>query len=353
MRTEFNVSNARMIITRDELGFQEVIDDFGNAEYIYIITYNISNNSEELLNSLRDIDENTEIKLFTNIPNRFDSYFSSRSRENARARINTYITKLDPETFPERFASFFMFNNHMKLVMTNNIAYLGSANYSDESANSFEAGIIFEDNEAISELKEFIDDDFELNAQPYYMANCTPLLYFIRELEFFRIRFSEEIWGVWDAQGREFEYFKGNEINLNSQIIEEYEYIVGELKTSIRELMAVLAAYEIDLTPLETLNTQLNNFTVDQYVIDYLEFGDSDYTDDLIQENTIYMTEDVLDDYVENFTQQAFEIKDDLATQAVEGFKEWEQFLINVIQELSEYVSEIQNVINPRVDNTN
>ncbi|MBM7666096.1 hypothetical protein JOC25_002589 [Solibacillus kalamii] len=353
MRTEINVSNARMVITRDELGFQEVIDDFRNAEYIYIITYNISNSNDELLDSLRDIDENTEIKLFTNIPNRFESYFSNRSRETARARINTYITRLDPETFPERFASFFMFNNHMKLVMTNNIAYLGSANYSDESANSFEAGFIFEDNEAISELKGFIDDDFELSAQPYYMANYAPLLYFIRELEVFRVKFSEEIWGVWDVHGKEFEYFKGKEINLNTQIVDEYEYIVDELKTSIRELTDVLASYEIDLTPLEALDTQLNDFTVDQYVIDYLEFDDRDYIDDLMQENVLLMTEDVLDDYVQDFTQQAFEIKDDLATQAVDGFKEWEKFLINVIQELSAYVSEIQNIINPRIDNTN
>ncbi|KMJ60042.1 hypothetical protein AB685_04170 [Bacillus sp. LL01] len=61
----------------------------------------------------------------------------------------------------------------------------------------------------------------------------------------------------------------------------------------------------------KTANLQelICEYEIDPEVIQFLEFDEAGYIDDLMQENVIYMTDDVLNDYVQNFTQQAFEIK--------------------------------------------
>ncbi|MGM0970834.1 MAG: hypothetical protein ACQEWR_19950 [Bacillota bacterium] len=76
-----------------------------------------------------------------------------------------------------------MFNNHAKIIMTNNIGYIGSANYSSESANNFEAGVIIEDEHAIFQIKDIIDEEVESVAEQYYAYDMLPLIFLTRELE--------------------------------------------------------------------------------------------------------------------------------------------------------------------------
>ena len=77
-----------------------------------------------------------------------------------------------------------------------------------------------------------------------------------------------------------------------------------------------------------------------------------DHVNELMEENHIYMTEDILDEYIQDFTQRAYEIKDNLATNAHQGFIEFESFLTRTRHILLEKVEELRTLNNHRVDNT-
>lgn len=64
-----------------------------------------------------------------------------------------------------------------KIIMTNNIWYIGSSNYSLESANNFKAGVIIEDEHAIFQIKDIIDEEVEIVAEQYYAYDMLPLIF--------------------------------------------------------------------------------------------------------------------------------------------------------------------------------
>jgi hypothetical protein len=76
MKKEFVLTDAKFIYSKNELGYQEVIDDFGNAEEIIIITYNISEKHSQLIQKLADTPSETKVSIFTNIPSRWDTYLN-------------------------------------------------------------------------------------------------------------------------------------------------------------------------------------------------------------------------------------------------------------------------------------
>lgn len=45
LKKEYYLSDAKFIYSKDELGYQEVLNDFKNAEEIIIVTFNIRRNS--------------------------------------------------------------------------------------------------------------------------------------------------------------------------------------------------------------------------------------------------------------------------------------------------------------------
>lgn len=173
MGYEINNTNIELIIsstdrTDKEYGFRKVLDDFENAEWIYVVTFNISTakDSKYLLSKLRKNEKAKEIILVSNIPREFNdnsnydkefySFFELEKEAKKPWLINLYNNELDPKNFNSNFKSYFCLNNHSKFIMTNNIAYIGSANYSDKSINSIEAGIIIRDKNEIEKIKKYI-----------------------------------------------------------------------------------------------------------------------------------------------------------------------------------------------------
>lgn len=169
---DISFSNGRFVSDRGTLNYQEVLDDFKNAKTIRIITYNISKNKKDdkLLEALKHA--NADIKLITNVPSRAERYFNGPAgqsrRSAARDNIQIYISKLNPENFPNQFIPYFNVNNHAKIVGTENIVYIGSANYSNESVESFEAGILVEDKEFIQRLYDEFFVEIESKSLSYY-----------------------------------------------------------------------------------------------------------------------------------------------------------------------------------------
>lgn len=180
-----------LVQSKDECCYQDVLDDFQNASEICIMTFNISTRNDELIRLLDDVNEDTEIHLITNIPSRFDKYLGRNNGEYARSRarnnINYYLAELDPGTRENNFNVFFNFDNHSKIIMTENIAFVGSANYSSESSNNYESGFITRDSEVIDQIRDTFIQTVEEDSIRYYGTELTKLqvifMSFYSELE--------------------------------------------------------------------------------------------------------------------------------------------------------------------------
>lgn len=139
------IEDAEFVMSKDELTYAEVIEDFEEASSIHILTYNISKDKSDLLKALKKCDEDTEICIVSNIPGRWEKYFGEYYKSKARKNISLYKSKLSPAKIAEKAEVYFCFSNHAKIIMTNNIAYIGSSNFSEESADNFESGFISRD----------------------------------------------------------------------------------------------------------------------------------------------------------------------------------------------------------------
>lgn len=175
MIQEFNVNCAKFIYSKGELGYQEVLDDMQTTNRVAILTFNISEKNSDLFNCLKKVAPYTEITIITNIPNRWDTYCGDSFREIAHKKIKIYLSKLKPEEIGNRVNVYFNFDNHGKIILTDSKAYIGSSNFSKESANNIEFGFITYDKKFISYLFEELIPDIQGNSKPYYNYNYLPL----------------------------------------------------------------------------------------------------------------------------------------------------------------------------------
>lgn len=171
---DISFNGGRFVSSQSAINYNDILDDFDNASIIRIMTYNISakDNNDALLTRLNAVKETTEIKLITNIPSRFPQYYPSiagqHMRNKARANIEVYLKKLDPSTFDATFAPYFNFTNHAKIIGTENIVYIGSANYSNESRYNIETGIIITDRSFIAKLYTEFFENIIKTSVPYF-----------------------------------------------------------------------------------------------------------------------------------------------------------------------------------------
>lgn len=183
---ELPFDGGRFVSLNGELNYKEVLENFPSAKIIRILTYNISRNQryDRLLDALKDT--SAEIQLITNVPSRMDEYYNStageRMRQTARNNINVYISKLNPDNFPGNFSPFFSIHNHAKIIGTENIVYIGSANYSNESADNIETGVLIEDKKFIQKLYSEFFDKIKSNALSYFDESFSAFRLFIFSL---------------------------------------------------------------------------------------------------------------------------------------------------------------------------
>lgn len=103
------IEDAEFIMSKDELTYSAVIEDFKNASQIYILTYNISKDQNVLLKALRDCEEDTEICIVSNIPGRWESYFGKTYADKAKRNISLYKSKLSPQKKCGKSRGLFLF----------------------------------------------------------------------------------------------------------------------------------------------------------------------------------------------------------------------------------------------------
>lgn len=154
MQKTIKISEAlKLILSYEECGYQEVLDSFDAANMVRIVTYNISANDDTLLKMIEGLSTGVDVRIITNIPNRFANYFNTKVQDRAKRTITSYMDRLSPENYSTDFAAFFNFENHSKIIMTDTIAYIGSANFSSESSKNFECGVLIKDRQIIDQIE--------------------------------------------------------------------------------------------------------------------------------------------------------------------------------------------------------
>lgn len=189
MKKNISYSGGKIVVGRDFINYKEVLEDFKNARCIRIITYNISKNNyrNELIDALKMVAEDVDVKIISNIPSRMKNYYNShggdKMRSNYRKSFSAYLERLNPENFHSNPEVSFNFTNHAKIIGTENVLYIGSANYSDESKDNIEAGTIIRDKEAIKKMYQEVFPAVIDESTPYFEDDFNVLRLFIISME--------------------------------------------------------------------------------------------------------------------------------------------------------------------------
>ncbi|EGT2190518.1 hypothetical protein GM168_01535 [Clostridium perfringens] len=241
MRVESEITkDIKLIMTKDEIGYLEVLDNFIGSEFIKILTYNIGKEDGELIERLKNLSEEEKVTIVTNIPRRFNRYTSRKAREKAREMINEYIESLNPDNYDAYLKVYFNTNNHSKIIMTDNIAYIGSSNFSDKSCLSYECGILIKNKNYINDIdKKFIDTVVK-QSTPYYsdysliVSNEVNII--LEELEFYYEKF---YWSFFSEDGSADDYFYnkylGYDALLSNNIVVGIELLSDKIKNMLEE----------------------------------------------------------------------------------------------------------------------
>ena len=96
---EISFEKGKFVYCPGGFNYQEVLDDFKRAKKVRIITYNISGtgNTDPLLEQIKKLGEDVDVQIITNIPSRFETYYSSAAGEAMRSRAKhkpIHTTKL-------------------------------------------------------------------------------------------------------------------------------------------------------------------------------------------------------------------------------------------------------------------
>lgn len=68
---QINIQNSIINLSHNEFGYKEVLEDFQNATHVNIVTYNISKKESDLIKKLKELNNNVNVNIISNIPNRF------------------------------------------------------------------------------------------------------------------------------------------------------------------------------------------------------------------------------------------------------------------------------------------
>jgi hypothetical protein len=134
-------NGSELILTREQLAFQAVLDSFAEASDIWIVTYHALNRHRDLMAQLRSTGAGTRIVFGTNVPNSHTRTWDN-NRESFIKEYKRYLAELHPDNIGSGAEVYLVYDNHAKIIATNKLAYIGSANFTPASANNFECGLL-------------------------------------------------------------------------------------------------------------------------------------------------------------------------------------------------------------------
>ncbi len=343
MKIEIPLSDkTKLVMTKDEFGYQEVLDKLENAEFMRVITYNIKNESSDLLKAIEKFDETKDVMVISNIPGRFEKYTSQYAKKRAQDNIIKYIEALKPEKFTADFSAFFNFGNHSKIIMTNEIAYIGSANYSDASKNNNECGVIISDIEIIKEIEQQFICTLRDESVPYYSSTYIQVLSnvaaMVTKMELLSEDFYWSFYADSDHPHRDSgDHYRSFDANLSPILVEDFISLFDEIEEKIEAYVEDGPYNDIfEKFPLE-MNSSLRSYF--EPLSDLEMFSRFDVTDRMYNLFDKYMSEpndESVDYHSQRANDKAFEELYDKVDQIYEHVKE-------VLVALKRYNSVLRN----------
>lgn len=161
--------DATFIGTKGCDGFAEVAKDFENANEVRILTYSrigYEKRKNEKLRALQTLREDTKLRIVIALPgaknlNNAGKYDSNRyTEESIKNELDKITSLIDTRQYlPKDVEIYICFKNHAKIIGTENVLYVGSANYNDFSCKNYEAGMLIKDKCAIRRIyNEYFDN---------------------------------------------------------------------------------------------------------------------------------------------------------------------------------------------------
>ena len=255
--------------------------------------------------------------------------------------------------------------------MTNNLAYVGSANYSEESKYNIEFGIISRDPDFITFLEEDITKELEKSSTPYFEYDYLPLLLEIKmhlsNLFAIREELFDQVYSYYDELDGKGYFYNDTEERLNQRTLDN---IIVELD-KCSELMHTICDAADQLTEEEHIIEELNDYyetlitLVNQFekissnkeVYELACFDSSRRANQIIQEE--YIAE-AYDEYLEGYIQKAMhivhEVFQDLCQEAKDSLDDMLKILDDYLDSSKKAIEEFEGLefrkINGIIDNT-
>lgn len=365
------IKEAEFILSKDEIGYVEVLDSFKTSKEINILTFNISAKSNELLNALKQLSEDVKVYVVTNIPQRWETYKSDAARKRAKDNINIYMKKLLPANFEAQVIPFFNFNNHAKILVTDNVAYIGSANYSDESKNNYESGFLVRDKEFISFLREAVFPLLISDSEPYFDNPLVELRIFILNIYFRLFYIVQALFtdGFYVEYIEDEEFYQTNIENFNVDIInlEKLESLMRELQETVNKIQDVFYSlddedveFDDNVERLESIidaskiDNVIDLIHCDSKIYNLCNFSYDNYYNEYLERVSILACSEKLGYYSQKACDKANEAFEELAESTQRDVDNLRSLLKSVLNEVFTLITELKILsnINYAIDNT-
>lgn len=361
MKNEIIINeNVKLIMTRDEFGYSEVLESLNTAKFIRVVTYNISKESDILIDKIEKLSESKDVIIVSNIPGRFKKYTSSYARGKAKMGIENYIERLNPDNYDANIRTFFNFGNHSKIIMSDTVAYVGSANFSDESKNNNECGILIRDKRVINEIDSiFVQMQID-ESIPYYSSMYTKVFVMIANLLNQSEIYSEDYyWSFFEDSGHPHhgigDVYRGFDASLSPILVENIEtfsYEVEEIILGLSNDKVYPDIFrELDLDILEEIRKW---FGTNSKLEVFSRFNIQEKTEELFEEYQLNGDPDNLEYYAQeacdNANEMLFNLIDEIYQTSLEGLdllKRLTKFLSYLLEKLED-----KKEVNDTIDNT-
>lgn len=361
MRREIIINDdVKLVMTKDEFGYLEVLDTLDDANFVRIVTYNISKESNDLIKKLETFPKGKDVIIVTNIPSRFKGYTSSYAKARAQNAIDKYIERLNPEIYSANVKTFFNFGNHSKIIMTDKMAYIGSANFSDESKNNNECGVLITNISVISKINEiFIQMQIDESVSYYsskYMKAFVMISDMLTQAE---VYYEDYYWSFFADSGHQHhgrgDEYRSFDAELSPITVENVDKLTYLIEDSIEELNND----EIYPDIFENINLDIckeirDLFGIDSELEQFSRFNSDDKIQELFKEYLEDGDPEFLDEYAQTAVDNTGAINMDLADAIYEtaliGKDKLEklcEFLVDLLKKVEE-----KREVNEVIDNT-
>jgi hypothetical protein len=367
----FKLTDAEFISSEGSLCFADVLKDFPNASYINVVTFNIFKNEIELMDAIRDAGlSGIPIKIITNIPGRWSKYTSEYRKKGARDVIKIYERKLNPVSIGKLTSVFFKFNNHGKIIMTDNIIYWGSANFSDESKKNYECGTLSRDKKFIDYVNSVIIPEVLKESTSYYDTEYNVcILSMYSAISYVHNMFDEihdASYGYFESHAKEIEYFDFHSNYINWSMLKDLMETINDYEAILEDLIDDLETSEkkADFDKLEKLLKEYNGYIslTNKKVVnlcyeleELARFDSHQYANDLLTEEYAGEAyEENLENCVDMATSDASEVLEGLIESSENNIKSLLDLLLEYEDSMLEFIDKITSLaqVNEDIDNT-